>query len=74
MSDFKTKNDLFIKDEHLKKLQYFGIDHRLYDKNGLIFQINNLLNDNGLEEEDYEILDQISLELAEDHYYNETFK
>lgn len=71
----KSKQGLIIKDYYIDILRKFdiNIDNCVtYDE--LLYFIDEILNTEDLDEDDYDLLDSISNEIAEIKYYNYTNK
>ena len=71
----KTNKGLMIKDYYIDILRKFDINVdscSSYDE--ILYFIDEILNTEDLDDEDYELLDSISNEIAEIKYYNYTNK
>lgn len=66
----KRKNGMMLSDYAIEVLKRNGIDYQKYNNmSSLLFEIEDILN-----EEENDELDEISRQIAEFHYYNETNK
>ena len=71
----KNNKGLLIKDYYIDILRKFNINLKncsSYDE--VLYFIDEILNEEDLNEEDYELLDSISNEISEFKYYNYTNK
>ena len=67
----KIKNDIYLSNNQLDTLRRYNIDcYKFNNLSSLIFEIENLLN-NGIGDYD---LEQLSMDLAQINYYNNTNK
>lgn len=65
----KINDDLYLTNKQMEVLDRYDIDYRNKSINELIYEIEDILNEN-----DYEDLEEVSLGLSEFNYYHNTNK
>ena len=71
----KNKKGIVLKDYYIDVLRKFDIDiDSCSTYNEILYFIDEIINNEELEDDDYELLDGISQEIAEINYYEYTNK
>ena len=71
----KNKKGIVLKDYYVDVLRKFDIDiDSCSSYEEILYYIDEIINNEDLDEEDYELLDSISQEIAEINYYEYTNK
>lgn len=65
----KINDDLYLTNKQIEVLDRYDIDYENKSINELIYEIEDILNEN-----DYEDLEEVSLGLSEFNYYHNTNK
>ena len=65
----KINDDLYLTNKQIEVLDRYDIDYQNKSINELIYEIEDILN-----EDDYEDLEEVSLGLSEFNYYHNTNK
>ena len=65
----KINDDLYLTNKQIELLDRYDIDYQNKSINELIYEIEDILNEN-----DYEDLEEVSLGLSEFNYYHNTNK
>ena len=65
----KINDDLYLTNKQIEVLDRYDIDYQNKSINELIYEIEDILNEN-----DYEDLEEVSLGLSEFNYYHNTNK
>lgn len=65
----KINDDLYLTNKQMEVLDRYDIDYQNKSINELIYEIEDILNEN-----DYEDLEEVSLGLSEFNYYHNTNK
>lgn len=66
----KTKNNLLISEQDINTLKKYGIDVDIYKTiSELLFDIDNIINSDEIDDEEIDELDYIAQTLQERNYY-----
>lgn len=66
----KINDDLYLTNKHIEVLERYEIEYKNKSINELIYEIEDILNDNS----EYLDLEEVSINLAEFNYYHNTKK